>query len=574
MAVQLPTPDQLRDAADEMGLSLTDADVESFLGILRPSIQAYNVIDLMPDNLPRVRYPRTPGSRPTGEENRYNAWYVKTFVEGAPSGKLKGKRIVLKDNIMLAGVPMMNGAATLEGYMPDIDATVVERILDAGGTIIGKAHCEFFCLSGGSHTSALGPVHNPRRIGYSAGGSSSGCAALVAAGEADMALGGDQGGSIRMPASFCGIYGMKPTHGLVPYTGIMPIEIFVDHTGPMTNTVADNALLLEVLAGPDGYDPRQYDVQVKSYTAALGQGLSGLRIGVVAEGFQQGNAEEDVTAKVHAAAERLGSLGARVSEISIPMHLLGPAVWTPIGTEGLTQTMMYGDGYGVSRPDLYVTSLMDFHRNWRTRANELSETTKAFTLLGTYIRRHYGSRYYGKAMNIVRRLTAAYDAALTQYDLLLMPTTPIKATRLPAADATREEIVEKALNMISNTAPFDLTHHPAMAIPCGLADGLPVSMMLIGRHFDEPTIYRAAHSFEQCGDWRSMERAGSATRERRPFRCSPGSGPSARGSPVAHPEARCLGPSLRQFDAPRSLARHSIRARSRTTADTEERVIA
>lgn len=504
MAVQLPTPDQLRDAADEVGLSLTDADVGSFLSILRPSIQAYNLVDLMPDNLPRVRYPRTPGYRPDGEENRYNAWYIKTVVEGAPSGKLKGKRVVLKDNIMLAGVPMMNGAATLEGYMPDIDATVVERILDAGGTIIGKAQCEFFCLSGGSHTSALGPVHNPRRIGYSAGGSSSGSAALVAAGEADMALGGDQGGSIRMPASFCGIYGMKPTHGLVPYTGIMPIEIFVDHTGPMTNTVADNALLLEVLAGPDGYDPRQYNVRVAGYTEALDRGVTGLRIGMVMEGFQQPNAEPDVNTKVRAAADRFRSLGAAVSEVSIPMHLLGPAIWTPIGTEGLTQTMMYGDGYGVSRPDLYVTSLMDFHRNWRTRANELSETTKAFTLLGTYIRRHYGSRYYGKAMNIVRRLTDAYDAALAEHDLLLMPTTPIKATKLPEPGATREEIVEKALNMISNTAPFDLTHHPAMAIPCGTSDGLPVSLMLIGRHFDEPTIYRAAHSFERSGDWQSM----------------------------------------------------------------------
>ena len=504
MAVQVPTPDQLRDAADEMGLSLTDQDVDSFIGILRPSIDAYNAVDLMTDNLPPVRYPRSPGQRPSGEENRYNAWYIKTTIEGAPSGKLKGKRVVLKDNIMLAGVPMMNGAATLEGYMPDIDATVVERVLDAGGTIIGKAHCEYFCLSGGSHTSARGAVHNPRRMGYSAGGSSSGSAALVAAGEADMALGGDQGGSIRMPASFCGIYGMKPTHGLVPYTGIMPIEIFVDHTGPMTANVADNALLLEVLAGNDGYDPRQYVPQVKAYTEALGQGASGLRIGVVREGFQQPNAEEDVNAKVRAAAERFRSLGASVEEVSVPMHLLGAAIWTPIGTEGLTQTMMYGDGYGVSRPDLYVLSLMDFHRNWRMRADELSETTKAFTLLGTYIRRHYGSRYYGKAMNITRRLTAAYDAALQKFDLLLMPTTPIKATRLPEPGAPREEIIEKALNMISNTAPFDLTHHPAMAIPCGMSDSLPVSVMLIGRHFDEPTIYRAAHAFEQSGDWTAM----------------------------------------------------------------------
>jgi len=284
----------------------------------------------------------------------------------------------------------------------------------------------------------------------------------------------------------------------------MPIEIFVDHTGPMTADVADNALLLEVLAGPDGYDPRQYNVRIQPYCEALGRGVEGLRIGIVKEGFQAANAEEDVNAKVCAAADRLSRLGATVQELSIPMHLLGAAIWTPIGVEGLTQTMMHGNGYGVSRPDLYVTSLMDFHRNWRNRANELSETTKVFTLLGTYIRRQHGSRYYGKAMNIARRLVAAYDTALAQYDLLLMPTTPIKATLLPAIDAARGEVIDKALNMAANAAPFDITHHPAMAIPCGMSDGLPVSLMLVGRHFDESTIYRAAHAFEQSDDWMRM----------------------------------------------------------------------
>ncbi|HJQ58563.1 MAG TPA: amidase [Vineibacter sp.] len=504
MAVQVPTPEQLREVARDMGLSLTDADVESFIGLIRPNVAAYNVVDAMPDNLPPVKYPRTPGYRPGPEENKHNAWYVKTTVNGAANGKLKGKTVALKDNIMLAGVPMMNGAATLEGYVPDIDATVVQRVLDAGGTILGKVHCEFYCLSGGSHTNATGPVHNPYKMGYSAGGSSSGSAVVVALGEADMALGGDQGGSIRMPASFCGIYGMKPTHGLVPYTGIMPIEIFVDHTGPMTANVTDNALMLEVLAGPDGYDPRQYDVKVHAYTEALKGGIKGMKIGVVKEGFMQANAEKDVNEKVMAAARKLQALGATVSDVSIPMHLVAPAIWMPIGVEGLTQTMMWGDGYGVSRPDLYVTSLMDFHRNWRNRANELSETTKLFTMFGTYIRKYYGSRYYGKAMNINRRLIAAYDSALAQHDLLLMPTTPIKATPLPPPDAPRELYVERALNMISNTAPFDITHHPAMAVPCGMADGLPVSLMLVGKHFDEPTIYRAAYAFEQSGDWKKM----------------------------------------------------------------------
>jgi amidase len=504
MPVSLPTPDQLKRIAEEMNLSLTDSDVASFLALMKPSIDGYNVVDQLPDNLPPVKYPRTPGYRPQPEDNPYNAWYYKSKIEGAPQGKLKGKRIVIKDNVMVAGVPMMNGASTLEGYTPEVDATVVTRLLDAGGTILGKAHCEYYCLSGGSHTNATGPVHNPHKKGYSAGGSSSGSAVLVALGEADMAIGGDQGGSIRMPASFCGIYGMKPTHGLVPYTGIMPIEIYVDHTGPMTATVKDNALMLDVIAGPDGYDPRQFNPKVQPYSELLNGGAGGLRIGVVREGFGHPQSEPAVDAKVRQAAALFQRLGAKVSDVSIPAHLEAGALWLPIGVEGLTQTMMWGDGYGLSRQDLYVTSLMDFQRGWRQRANELSETTKLFTMLGTYIHKHHGSRYYGKAMNITRRLTAAYDTALNEYDLLLMPTTPMKAQPMPGPGAPREEIVGRALEMITNTAPFDITHHPAMAIPCGMIDGLPASVMLVGRHWDEPTIYRAAYAFEQAGDWKRM----------------------------------------------------------------------
>src|SRR5689334_8446003 len=504
MQVTAPTPDQLRKIAGEMGLSLSDSDIDSFIALMKPSVEAYNVVDELPDNLPEVRYPRTSGHRPPPEENKHNAWYYKSRVEGASDGPLKGKTVVLKDNVMLAGVPMMNGSSTLEGYTPGVDATIVNRILDAGGVILGKAHCEAFCLSGGSHTNATGPVHNPHRMGYSAGGSSSGSAVLVALGEADMAIGGDQGGSIRLPSSFCGIYGMKPTHGLVPYTGIMPIEIYIDHTGPMTATVTDNALLLEVIAGPDGYDPRQFNPKVKSYTELLNGGAGGLRIGVVKEGFGHPQSEAAVDAKVRQAAALFQRLGAKVNDVSIPAHLQAGALWLPIGVEGLTQTMMWGDGYGLSRQDLYVTSLMDFQRGWRRRANEMSETTKLFTMLGTYIHQQHGSRYYGKAMNITRRLTAAYDTALSDCDLLLMPTTPMKAQAMPAPGAPREEYVGGALNMITNTAPFDISHHPAMAIPCGMADGLPVSVMLAGKHWDEPTIYRAAHAFEQAGDWKAM----------------------------------------------------------------------
>jgi amidase len=504
MTVQLPTIAQLRDIAKQCGLSLADADLESFRGLMAGSVGAYNIIDALPDEVPKVVYPRTPGHRPGPEENPRNAWYRKTSVKGAPGGKLKGKKIALKDNIMLAGVPMMNGAATLEGFIPEFDAPIVTRMLDEGAEIVGKTHCESFCLSGGSHTNATGPVHNPHKMGYSAGGSSSGSAVVVALGEADMAIGGDQGGSIRMPASFSGVYGMKPTWGLVPYTGIMPIEIFVDHTGPMTANVRDNALLLEVIAGDDGYDPRIKTPKVHAYSTMLEGGLRGMRIGLVKEGFQQTGAEQAVSDKVREAAKRLTDLGAKVEEISIPMHLLGPAIWTPIGTEGLTQTMMWGDGYGLSRSDLYSVSLMDFHRGWRHRANEMSETTKLFLMLGTYVLNNHGPRYYGKAMNINRRLIAAYDQALAEHDLLLMPTTPMKATPLPQPGASREEYVQRALEMIPNTAPFDISHHPAMSLPCGMVDGLPIGLMLVGRHFDEPTIYRAAYAFEQSGDWKEM----------------------------------------------------------------------
>ena len=504
MAVKRPTLAQLHAVASDLGMTLSDEDARSFLGLMEGSFAAYDAVDAMPDHVPPVTYPRTPGYRPEGTENRYNAWYVKTTVKGAPSGKLAGKTVALKDNICLAGVPMMNGASTLRGYVPDIDATVVTRILDAGGTIVGKAHCEYFCFSGGSHTGAAGPVHNPLRMGHSAGGSSSGSAALVAAGEVDMALGGDQGGSIRIPSSFCGIYGMKPTHGLVPYTGIMPIELTLDHTGPMTHSVADNALLLEVIAGDDGLDPRQYAPRIADYTSALRQDAGGLSIGVVTEGFGHPNSESEVDAQVRKGADRFAKLGAKIKEISLPMHAVGAAIWSPIALEGATELMMKGNGMGTNWRGLFVTSLLDAHSMWRHRANELSDTLKVSMMLGHYFTKHYRGHFYAKAQNLSRKLRAAYDAALADHDLLLMPTLPMKATPLPPADAPRELYVQRAFEMIANTAPFDATGHPAMSLPCGLVDGLPVGLMLIGRHYDEATIYRAAHAFEQSGNWRSV----------------------------------------------------------------------
>ena len=502
--VKRPTLEQMSEIVVSLHMSMSDHEVGDYLEVLEGTMQAYDRVDALPDYLPEVRYPRTPGSRPSAAENPLGAWYVKSEIKGAPYGPLAGKRVVLKDNICLAGVPMMNGASTLEGYVPDVDATVATRILDAGGTIAGKAHCEYFCLSGGSHTSAAGPVHNPYKLGYSAGGSSSGCAALVGAGEIEMAIGGDQGGSVRMPGSFSGVYGMKPTHGLVPYTGAMPIEATIDHLGPMTGTVADNALLLEVIAGPDGLDPRQYNVRVDKYTAALGRGVAGLRIGVLTEGFQFESCEPDVVQKVRQAAERLRTLGAIVEEVSIPMHVDGLPIWTPIALEGLVAQMMHGNGMGFNWEGLYTTSLLDAHANWRARANQLSRTLKVSMMAGEYFIRQYRGHFYAKAQNLSRLLKKTYDQALNRHDLLLMPTTPMKATPIPAQDAPLALYCQRAFEMLPNTAPFDVSGHPAMNVPCGLSAGLPVGMQLVGAHYAESTIYRAAHAFEQLGDWRNF----------------------------------------------------------------------
>ncbi len=503
MTVKRPTLSQMRDMASRFGMNLSDEDLNEYREIIEPYMQSYDRLDAMPDYLPEVRYPRNPGHFPSQTENPLNAWYVKTEVRGAPDGKLRGKRIALKDTICLAGVPMMNGSSIMEGYTPEIDATIVTRMLDAGAIITGKAHCENFCLSGGSHTNAKGPIHNPWKRGYMAGGSSGGSAALVAAGEVDMAIAGDQGGSIRIPASNCGVYGMKPTHGLVPYTGAMPIEQTIDHLGPVTNTVADNALLLEVLAGEDGLDPRQYKPTVYSYTEALGRGAHGMRIGLLKEGFGHANSEADVDGKVMQAADRFRELGARVEEISIPEHYTAMDAWTAITLEGLQDGMMWGNSTGTNYRGLFLPSMTDHMAQWQGRADELSHSLKACMFVGEHFQRQYRGRFYGKGQNIMRLCNERYLAALKQYDLLLMPTLPIKPQQHPPADCSLSLYVQRAFEMVPNTAPFN-GGLPAMSIPCGLSEGLPIGMMLVGPHYGEMKIYQAADAFEQSSEWRNM----------------------------------------------------------------------
>ncbi|XP_020628358.1 uncharacterized protein LOC110065549 [Orbicella faveolata] len=255
-AVHAPSLSQLSEIAKGLGLDIEGNELMAYRGgflrldlveQLRPqgSFSRPSNFRKSPwDEVARVGQQKTLGQKDCNIAILSRYW--RCDIKGASNGKLQGKTVAIKDNTCVAGVPMMNGSLTLEGFVPDIDATVVSRILDAGGNIIGKSVCENLCCSGGSFTAATGPVLNPHSSTRMAGGSSSGSAALVAGGKVDMATGGDQGGSIRIPAAACGIVGLKPTFGLVPYTGIMPIEFTLDHTGPMTRTVQDTALMLEV----------------------------------------------------------------------------------------------------------------------------------------------------------------------------------------------------------------------------------------------------------------------------------------------------------------------------------------
>jgi len=502
MAVRRPNLAELETAAAAFGLGADRAAIAAYHEVIDRLLVGFDTIDALPDELPPVRYPRTPGTRPAPADNRLGAWAVKTEVRGAAHGLLAGKTVVLKDTIALAGVAMTNGSDVLAGFTPAIDASVVARILDAGGTIVGKAVCEYFSYSGGSHTAVSGPVVNPHRAGYAAGGSSSGCAVLVATGEVDMALGGDQAGSIRIPAAWSGVVGLKPTYGLVPYSGIMSSEFTVDHTGPMTRTVADNALLLEAIAGPDGIDPRQKDATPERYTDALARGVAGLRIGVVDEGFGFANTEPDVDAGVRAAARALADLGATVASVSIPLHRQGKAIWAAIGLEGYYANMFLGGGFGTNHEGLYLPALNDRLREWPRFAARFPHSLKVRVLIADYVSRRYGGHYYGKAMNLARRLRAAYDSALAEHDLLLMPTAPMKAQPLPPADSPIALQIERTSEQSTNTAPFNITHHPALSLPCGISAGLPIGMMLIAKPFAESTLYRAAHAFEQAADGR------------------------------------------------------------------------
>src|SRR5215467_2087632 len=480
-------------------LPVAEQDIASFRALAATLLTSYDEVERR-YQASLTEPPSRPWNRPVDGDNPFGAWYVTTEIQTRQDGPLAGQRIAVKDNIEVAGVPMMNGSAAVEGFVPRHDATVVTRLLDAGAIITGKAVCENLCFSGGSHTSATGPVRNPWDQSRSAGGSSSGSAALVAAGHADLALGGDQGGSIRIPAAFCGVVGHKPTHGLVPYTGAFPVENTLDHLGPITRTVTDAALMLGVLAGPDGLDPRQRTARPPAdYLTGLNAGASGLRIGVLAEGFGfPGLSDPAVDNAVRSAAAALERAGASVTEVSVRWHRDAMHVWTVIATDGVVAQMIDGDGFGLNWAGRYDPELMDYYRRARRkRADQLPEAVKTAILAGRHELDAHGGRYYAMAQNLALELTAAYDAALAAVDAIVLPTMVTTAPPLPAPDETPEERAARTdEHAIVNTAPFDVTGHPATSVPAGLVNGLPAGLMIVGRKFEDETCLRVARAFE------------------------------------------------------------------------------
>jgi amidase len=496
MSIQAPTKEDLKRIAKENHFEMTDSEAEAIGAMFTPIIPFLDYIDqapIEPSASVKKYRARDAGRRPTREEDPLNAVVRKISVKGAASGKLKGKRIGVKDSVAVAGIPISGGSHVLEGFTPDDDATIVSRMLDEGAEIVATLVMDDFALSGDGTTSAHGHVLNPHRPEYCAGGSSCGSGAALYYDWIDISIGTDQGGSIRMPSSWSGVAGIKPTYGLVPYTGVMSIDPSIDHVGPMARNVSDLALALEVIAGKDPADFRQQEVHVQPYREALGKSVSGLKLAILKEGFTHPGAQDDVNTAVRKAAAQMQKLGATVEEVSIPEHRDAWQFLWPIALEGMA-SLARGGLQSRHHSGRYDAGLAEFFGAARRKLPTTQAITVKFMMsAGEYLHERYHGRLYAKAQNLRGGLRAKYDAVLSKFDALVMPSTPMKAHR-------RDERSPYA--MLTNTAPFDITGHPGLSVPCGMSDGLPIGLMLIGRHFDDATLLKLGYAYEQSVDWK------------------------------------------------------------------------
>jgi len=505
----VPDVDEVVAVAKELGIHLGPEEAALYRKHLLEQLKELDgfVQARLPEPTPpMVSAARSPGYRPRPEEDPLNAWMWKCRIEGTPGGVLSGKTVSFKDHIAVAGMPMSFGSFALEGFVPDFDATVVTRVLQAGGTVVGKNVMNG--LSGGLATGGAigdyGRPLNPHNHEHVTGGSSSGSGAAVAAGEVDISFGGDQGGSIRIPAAFCGIVGHKPTFGLVSHFGIgFGSDQSIDYTGPMARTVEDAAAALQATAGHDPYDPRSTrDVPERlDVLGRLADGVGGLRVSVLQEAFD--GAEDEVRDLVLAAVDVLAKAGMGVSKVSIPAHHAIRTAQAALSNEGALALFRTGF-FGAFTRTYYPASIVAaINKLWAAQADVLAPRTKLSLIAAELSRRNFHGRVYAKAQNVRPTYIKAYDAALADVDALVMPTCLMTAPRnhRPGSwlEAVEDNLAFASKGFSRNTQPFNYTGHPALALPVGKSRaGLPVSMQLVGRFFDDPLLMRIGHAYERA----------------------------------------------------------------------------
>ncbi|BFZ11768.1 hypothetical protein BsWGS_14807 [Bradybaena similaris] len=498
---QQATLEELQQISDDLNYQCSYDQVQAITDRVNDALDALKSLDTMCDPVPEVRYPRTPGYRPKPEDRFGNAWVWRCDIAGAVSGKLFGKTVAIKDNTAVAGVPMSNGSQLLEGYMPEYDASVVTRVLDAGGRIVGKSACDDFCLGAMGFSSVDGYICNPELPEYRIGGSSGGSAVLVAAGQVDFAIGADHSGSVRAPAAWTGTVGLKPTYGIVPYTGVVSVEPTVDHVGSITRNVTDCALFLEVIAGNDSLDGRQaVSIEVPDYSKLLEVNMTGKIIGVLHEGFETCVPETQEAVKAFLAT--VAQVGFVMKDVSVPLHLNALNLITAITIQG-GQTMFQTGSSGQFLQGFYSTSLEKAVRQGlQTSAEMLAPGIKFHTMAGEFVTRRYGNHYYCKARNITLELTYQYEEVLRHCDVIVMPTLPHTATNFPQTKNSEADslkaYLEESTDLLINTVAANLTGHPALSLPLGkLGDGRTDSLMIVGRKYDELTVLQVARALEK-----------------------------------------------------------------------------
>jgi aspartyl-tRNA(Asn)/glutamyl-tRNA(Gln) amidotransferase subunit A len=415
--------------------------------------------------------------------------------EGDRQGALAGVPIAVKDNLCTRGIPTTCSSKILEGWRPPYDATVVTRLLAAGAVNIGKTNLDEFAMGSSTENSAFGPTRNPHDTTRVPGGSSGGSAAAVAAGFAPLSLGSDTGGSIRQPAALCGVVGVKPTYGLVSRYGLIAFASSLDQIGPFATTVADAALLLEVIAGHDPMDSTSIAQPAPSLVDVLDRGVEGLRVGVLRELVDAEGIAPDVRRRTEAAAEALAAAGAKVEEASVPAATLGLSAYYLIAPAEASSNLARYDGvrYGL-RVDATNTGDM----NEASRTAGFGAEVKRRIMLGTYaLSAGYYDAYYGKAQQVRTLIIRDFRAAYEQFDLLLSPTSPTTAFPLGAK-------VDDPLTMYLNdvcTIPTNLAGDPAMSVPFGVGDdGLPVGVQLLAPALGEATMFQAAAVLESMSE--------------------------------------------------------------------------